>query len=463
MVSSPASRLVCRGCGASPPPSEPYPFRCPDAGRGDVDHVLERVLDLGTVSFPAGDRTSCGELGDRSGPDPGANPFVRYRGLLHSHHRALRGGMPDAEFVAMVAELDTTVAGVDGRGFAPTPLRRDPVVSDALGFGPRGGVWIKDETGNVAGSHKARHLMGVLLHLEVAERLGLAGTRPRPDLAIASCGNAALAAAILAAATGRTLRVFVPEGADPALVGRLADLGADVVVCARTGAAGGDPAYAALRGAVAAGALAFTCQGNENGLVIEGGETLAYEMVWDLRAEGVTLDHLVVQVGGGALASACVHALTESRALGALGALPRVHAVQTAGAHPLERAYHRVRALLHGPVTAPDLAAAMRTAATHRSRFMWPWEQPPAGLASGILDDETYDWVAVVEGMLASGGRPVVVDDARLAEAHALGHDAGHHASPTGTAGLAGLVDLVVDGTVGPDDRVGVLFTGTDR
>ena len=37
-----------------------------------------------------------------------------------------------------------------------------------------GGVWVKDETGNVSGSHKARHLFDVLLQLEVAERLSWA-------------------------------------------------------------------------------------------------------------------------------------------------------------------------------------------------------------------------------------------------------------------------------------------------
>jgi hypothetical protein len=29
-------------------------------------------------------------------------------------------------------------------------------------------------------------------------------------------------------------------------------------------------------------------------------------------------------------------------------------------------------------------------------------------VATGILDDETYDWRAVVEGMLTTGGRPLV-------------------------------------------------------
>jgi len=33
-------------------------------------------------------------------------------------------------------------------------------------------ILVKNETGNVSGSHKARHLFGLLVHLEVVERLG---------------------------------------------------------------------------------------------------------------------------------------------------------------------------------------------------------------------------------------------------------------------------------------------------
>ena len=72
---------------------------------------------------------------------------------------------------------------------------------------------MKDETGNVAGSHKARHLVSILLHLKAAELVGLGGREP--GLAIASCGNAALAAATLAAADHRELEVFVPTWASP--------------------------------------------------------------------------------------------------------------------------------------------------------------------------------------------------------------------------------------------------------
>jgi threonine synthase len=61
----------------------------------------------------------------------------------------------------------------------------------------------------VGGSQKARHLFTILLHLLAAERLGQ--LPERPPLAIASCGNAALAAATLAAAADWPIDVYVPD------------------------------------------------------------------------------------------------------------------------------------------------------------------------------------------------------------------------------------------------------------
>ena len=111
-----------------------------------------------------------------------------------------------------------------------------------------------------------------------------------------------------------------------------------------------------------------------------------------------------------------------------------------------------------------DSQLALRYAATHRSQFMWPWEQAPASIAHGILDDETYDWLAVVEGMLATGGRPLVVDEVTLARANALAQlTTGIDVDPTGSAGLAGLLALRQAGEVSDDERVAVLFTGAVR
>lgn len=451
------SALVCAGCGASPEPDDPYPFRCPGADAGDdADHVLRRVLDLSAVQFPA----AGGEQGD-------PNPYLRYRRLFHSYHVACAGGMQDAEYCDLVAHLDEQVAKVDGHGFRSTPFGRADVLSERLGFAQDGGVWVKDETGNVSGSHKARHLFGLLVHLEVVERLGRTDPDRRPHLAIASCGNAALAAAVVAAAGHRVLDVFVPVDADPVVVARLKDLDARVTVCPREPGLPGDPTYHRLRRALAEGALPFTCQGNENGLAIESGFTLGYEMA-EALAGGPPLDRLIIQVGGGALASSCIEALGEAALLGSLARVPRYHAVQTMGAAPLSRAFELVAARLPAgaglPAGLPEVRAALSYAATHRSEFMWPWEEEPRSIAHGILDDETYDWLAVVEGMLVSGGGPVVVSEDLLARANALAVDAAHiDVDPTGSSGLAGLLALRDQGAIGDHERVGVLLTGARR
>jgi threonine synthase len=447
-----ASALVCAGCGASPAWNDPHPFRCPNAGTGDdTDHVLRRRLDISAVAFPA------------AGDDVATSPYIRYRRLFHAYHLARAGGIDDGAYCALVERMDRAVSDVDGRGFVATPFSRADALSSQLGFAPDGGIWVKDETGNVSGSHKARHLFGLLVHLEVLERLGLADPAHRPNLAIASCGNAALAAAVVAAAGGRVLDVFVPVDADPAVVDRLKALDARVSVCPREPGVPGDPTYHRLRRALEEGELPFTCQGNENGIAVEGGFTLGYEMTAAL-ADGPALDRLVVQVGGGALASACIESIDDCVVLGVLPRSPRIHTVQTEGAWPLRRAFERVAARLPAGATAGDVRHALSYAATHRSEFMWPWEEEPHSVAHGILDDETYDWLAVVEGMLRTGGSPVVANEDLLVHANQLAIGAtGIDVDPTGSSGLAGLIALRDRGELGDHERVAVLFTGIRR
>ena len=132
-----ASRLVCAGCGWQADTRAAHPFRCAHAGRDDVDHVLRH--ELGT--------------GDPVDADHDGNPFVRWRRSLWAWHAARARGLDDA------------IAGVDGQGFRGTPYARSEALSRRLGLD----LWIKDETGNVTGSHKARHLMGILLHLQLVE------------------------------------------------------------------------------------------------------------------------------------------------------------------------------------------------------------------------------------------------------------------------------------------------------
>ena len=451
-TTSAASRLVCAGCGTEAPPDRPIAWACPSARPGDdIDHVLRRVVDPAAIELHG---------------QADANPFVRYRSRFHAYHVARAAGWSNERYVDLVHQLDDAVAEVDGHGFRTTPIVRSGSLDADLRFEPGAGVWVKDETGNVSGSHKARHLMGVMLSLRVAEALGLADAET--PLAIASCGNAALAAAVVARAAGRRLLVFVPPSAETAVIDRLRSLGTEIEVCERQDGQAGDPTYLRLLEAIEAGAVPFTVQGNLNGLTIEGGATLGWELIDQLPDSGSALDRLVIHVGGGAFASAQAMAFEEAQALGQLATMPIIDTVQTQGGYPLARAHERVLKRLHvlagARVDRGDVEAGLRDVACHRSDYMWLWETEPVSIAHGILDDETYDWLAVVRAMLLTGGRSVVVGEATLEAANVLARpDLGIEADHTGTAGLAGLIQLTRDGIVRPDETVAVIFSGARR
>ena len=121
-------------------------------------------------------------------------------------------------------------------------------------------------------------------------------------------------------------------------------------------------------------------------------------------------------------------------------------AVQTEGCAPFDRAWRRVEQV------------GLDEAVHHRSAAMWPWESEPNSAATGILDDETYDWAGVAAGLELSHGTSVVAPESAVVRAHALAHE--HttiDADPTGTAGLAGVLTAATAGAVG------VLFTGLTR
>ncbi len=449
------SYFACSGCGHVLPAEEPRPFSCPQRGDGG-DHVLVR-------HFFDADRHR--ELLSAALEDRNRLPFVRFRRLFHSWQVARRAGMSDEEYVDRVENLNARVAEVDGHGFFETPLVVPDRLAAALHRDP-GSIWVKNETVNVSGSHKARHLFQVAIWLETIEALGWTGERDSAPLAIASCGNAALAAAVVARALERRLLVFVPVDADAAVLRRIRELGAEVQVCPREGRRAGDPCLHAFHEGLRQGALPFGCQGPENGVTIEGGLSLGYEIVGQGFLRVPAPREVVVQVGGGALATGVFQALLEAEDLGLLPEpLPRLHTVQTTGASPLERAHRLVEdRLSRGGGSASSLDEVLSHAATHRDQFMWPWESPPQSCATGILDDETYDWLGLLRGMLRSRGRSVVASEDCLQRAHALARsETGIDVSVTGAAGLAGWMTLVESGGADASAPALVIFSGIER
>ncbi len=424
----------CAVCGKHVDVAEPLVWRCPNASADDPHHALQIVQRVAPLR----------------GTDD-ADPFVTFRPYLAWDSFAAAHGMTDEARIALIRQADADISAVAGTGFHVTPFARAGQLSDTLGFNSDGGVWVKDETGQVAGSHKARHLMTIMLHILTVESMGMApwsGTSSRPTLAIASCGNAAFAAATLAAAAKWPLRVFVPPHADPVVLTGLHGLGAEIVPCPRTGAdPPGDPCMHRFREVVAAGAIPFTVQGTENAWCLDGGRTIGWEMARSIeeQVEGPPLDRVFVQVGAGTFAASVISGFRMS------GVMPRLHAVQTESCAPLARAWVKT-AEVGGPTEA----------AKHWSECMWPWEHVGPSAADGILDDETYDWLAVVRAMGDGNGSPIVVTEAQVLRANELGRETtGIDASHTGTAGLAGL--LAAMDQVDPSERVAVIFSGVRR
>ncbi len=397
----------CAVCGTSVDVATPSAWQCPNVTEADPYHVLH-IVEGGRVPERIDD----------------PNPFVRFGPRLAWWAFARANGMTDAACEALTLEI----AG----DFVVTPFGVSKALSDELGVE----LWVKDETHNVAGSHKARHLVSILLHLRAAEMLG----RPteRRTLAIASCGNAARAAAALAARCDWPLDVFVPTWMDEATGAQLSALGADVHRCERRdGDPPGDPAMLRFREAVRAGAIPFTVQGPENGYCLDGGRTIGWEIGEQAEPAGIGLDRVVVQVGGGAFA-ACVGA--------GLGASVRLDTVQAEGCAPLHATWQHL--------------SEIREPERHWRELMQPWPDPHS-IADGILDDETYDWIADVAVMAESGGRPVVAHERDIVAAHQLALAAGFHVSPTGSAGLAGVLALRDELT--PGERIAVVMSGVAR
>ena len=427
--------LTCSGCGCVVNGAVAAAFRCPNCeSRPDADHVL----------CPSADTPNRLEILHKTGAtqadlSTGGNPFVDFRHMMYSHRVGMARGMSDSEYVAMADQLNGALESVEGGGFQETPL----IFCEELN------CFLKNETDNVAQSHKARHLANVMLYLMTLKATGMDELTER-RLAVASCGNAGLAAATIAAAAGWPIDVCIPPSASDVVKARLNELGASVVICDRDGPGSvetamgsvstegtADPTLAVCRSLVAEhGSIPFSVQGPECGLAVEGGQTLGFEIAAALsrgHPQVDTIGNIFIQVGGGALGAGLSQGLIRAHEAGLsngnFGAAD-FHCVQPQGNQPLHRAFSAMN----------EKAMSAKEAATQRAAYMSAWENPHS-VASGILDDETYDWVALCDAMQKTGGSSHVVQDDTICEAKEIAEKMGVPVCHTGAAGLAGLLE----------------------
>ena len=251
---------------------------------------------------------------------------------------------------------------------------------------------MKDETGNVSGSHKARHLFGVLVYLEVAERLGRATASGPTWRSRAAATPRWRRRSSRPRAGARSASSSRSTPTRPWCTGSRSWARSSPSARATPGVRA-TPPVARLVAALAEGALPFTCQGNLNGLAVEGGETLGYEIASARRA-----DRPAGRAGRRRRARERLQPGLPR------GARARRAATRAPPRHGADRGRLAAASGRSTPCSRTPARASLGYAARHRSEFMWPWEQEPHSIAHGILDDETYDWLAVVEAMLATGG-----------------------------------------------------------
>lgn len=165
------------------------------------------------------------------------------------------------------------------------PVTSAPV--DPGVFGDASG-WLALEFMQHTGSFKARGALNfTAVHVEN-------GTMPEAGVVIASGGNAGLACAWAAAKYGVKATVFLPQNAPAVKVKRLSALGAEVRL---TGSEYHHAMEAAALHAVETGAL--PSHAYDNPYIAAGAGTVLEDI--HTRADGPTVDTIVVAVGGGGL------------------------------------------------------------------------------------------------------------------------------------------------------------------
>jgi threonine synthase len=485
--------LKCIGCGTKYKLDGPYPvYGCENCESNGVNHILEKFL-ADDQPLPALEKII-------QRKNSISNPYSIFREFFFVYFLA---EYLNINYEAILAKFNSGLKDIEEPGFFETPIQI--VENSKLS---KGKIFIKNETNNVTGSHKARHLMGNILYLEVLVRAGI--LKNKPKLAVYSCGNAALAAAALAKSAGYYLDVFIPPNVNHRVTDTLKKYEANTVVCSRYEGEIGDPCYNRFQEALHLGSVPFSCSGPDNWSNIEGGQTLCLELMTQSIAKGSDFNSIVIQVGGGALASSAIKTLEELHQFGYINKIPRIYTVQTEGGYPLVRAYclliqeiaeannltcslnfskknKKLEAIKENQKIAvysrikqseilniahfikenyssDKIQRILNIAAKNMNPYMWSWEEEPHSIAHGILDDITYDWFKIVQGMFKTGGLPVIIDEEGLKEANRKALSCTNiNADHTGTSGLAGYLALIKLGYLDGRDNVALFFTGTVR
>ncbi len=277
---------------------------------------------------------------------------------------------------------------------------------------------LKHEGENPTGSFKDR---GMTVAVTQAVRAGAAA------VACASTGNTSASMAAYAAQAGRPALVFVPAGKVAA--GKLAQ---SLAYGARTLLVRGDFDACLRLVREATERLGIALLNSINPWRVEGQKTIVFELLqqrgWDPP------DWVAVPAGNLGNTSAFGKALREALELGLVRRLPRLAAIQAAGANPFQRGY--------------------------RAGFRRRYSVKAETLATAIRIGDPASWDRAVRAIRETRGVVEAVSDREILAAKAIVDAAGIGCEPASAAAVAGVRKLRRRGTIRAGDSVVAVLTG---
>lgn len=373
--------------------------------------------------------TACGNEMVETDPHPRCNVCG---GLLEIHHRPptltpaellqrfteRRGGLPGATASGVWRFREIVLPSADAVVSYPegnTPLLHRVALDRWSGVER---LLLKHEGHNPTGSFKDR---GMTVGVTQARRIGATA------VACASTGNTAASLAAYAAQAALPALVLVPRDGVP--TGKLAQA---LAYGAKTLLVRGDFDDCLRLVEEASEQLGVYLLNSINPFRIEGQKTIILELLQQLSWESP--DWIIFPAGNLGNTAAFGKALREARAWGLIDRLPRLAAVQAAGAAPFARSFAEGFVERHR-VKATTVATAIK-----------------------IGNPASYDRAVVA--IRETNGVVLSVPDAELLEAKAAIDASGVGCEPASAVSLAGLRQLVRSGDVKPTDQVVAVLTG---
>jgi threonine synthase len=325
---------------------------------------------------------------------PGASGVWRYR-----------------ELVLPSATDDAIVSHPEGN----TPLLGRSRVSEFAGVDR---LLLKHEGHNPTGSFKDR---GMTVAMTQARR-----TNARA-VACASTGNTSASLAAYAAQAHLPALVFVPAG--QVALGKLTQT---LAYGARTLLVRGNFDTCLTLAREASTALDIQLLNSINPFRLEGQKSIVFELLDQLGWDAP--DWIALPAGNLGNTSAFGRALRDAKAVGLIDRVPRIAAIQAAGAAPF--------------------------AASFANHFAERRRVDPETIATAIRIGDPASWDRAVRTIHETNGVVASVTDEEILDAKAVIDAAGVGCEPASAASVAGVAKLRREGVIGKSERVVAVLTG---